>query len=173
MADLETLHRDLLSQVDRLLAVAGDPGPFPLARTPVSGWCALEHAEHMAKADDASLHQLDSALERSRSGERGPRPRLAGHAVLALGWFPRGVGKSPELSRPVQAERTEVAADLRRVRDRIEALGERLEEIAAGRGRASHSIFGGLTPGQWLRFLWIHHHHHLKIIRDVRKAYGG
>ncbi|HSL84184.1 MAG TPA: DinB family protein [Thermoanaerobaculia bacterium] len=174
MADLEALHREVLGQVDRLLAVADDPGPFPLARTPVSGWSPLQHAEHMAKADEASLHQLDLALARSEDGgpggEAGPRLRLAGRAVLALRWIPRGVGKAPELSRPVQAEREEVAAHLRRVRERIAALGDRLPEIAAGRGRASHSIFGGLTPGEWLRFLWIHHHHHLKIVRDIRKA---
>lgn len=173
MADLQILHRRILVQVNELLAVAEDPGPFPLALTPVSGWYALEHAEHMAKADDGALHQLERALERSRSGEPGPRLRLTGRGVLALGWIPRGVGRAPELSRPVRAVRERVAEDLRRVRGEIEALGERLEEIAAGRGRASHPIFGGLTPGQWLRFLWIHHHHHLKIVRDVRRAYKG
>lgn len=173
MADLELLHRRILTQVDDLLAVAEDPGPFPLALTPVSGWCALEHAEHMAKADEGSLHQLELALERSRAGESGPPIRLAGRAVLAVGWIPRGVGKAPDLSRPVRTEREQVAADLRRVRERIESLGEGLAEIAAGRGRASHSIFGGLTPAEWHRFLWIHHHHHLKIVRDVRRSYAG
>lgn len=173
MADLRTLHGEILGQVDRLLALADDPGPFPLARTPVSGWCALEHAEHMARADEGSLHQLERALERSRSGEPGPRLKLPGRAVLALRWFPRGVGESPELSRPVRAERGVVAAELRRVREGIDALAGRLPEIAAGRGRAGHPIFGGLTPAQWFRFLWIHHHHHLKIVRDIRKSYGA
>lgn len=171
MADLETLHRRILAQVDELLAVAEDPGPFPEARTRVSGWCALEHAEHMARADEASLHQLERALERGRSGDAGRGITLAGRGILALGWIPRGVGKSPEVSRPAGSERARVAADLRAVRERTAALGARLDELAAGRGRASHPFFGGLTPARWLRFLWVHHHHHLKIVRDVRAAF--
>lgn len=178
MADLAALLPKTLSQVDELLAVAEEPGPFPMARTRVSGWCALEHAEHMARADEGELYQLEQALERGRSGRvgsrSGRRPRgitLAGRGVLATGWIPRGIGKAPEISRPAGAERAQVAADLRRVREKIEALAPRLDEIAAGRGRASHPIFGGLTPPQWLRLLWVHHHHHLKIIRDLRRAF--
>lgn len=172
MGDLASLHEELLSQVDEWLVVAEDPGPFPLARTQVSGWCALEHAEHMAKADEASLRQLDQALARSRAGEPGPPMRLAGRVLLALGWIPRGLGKAPEVTSAEGADRDEVAAALRRLRDRVEALAESMDEIARSRGRASHPVFGGLTPAQWLRFLWIHHHHHLKIVRDARKAYG-
>lgn len=171
MPDLRALHGRVLAQVDELLAVAEDPGDFPGAETAVSGWTPLLHAEHMAKADAASLHQLEAALERSRDGEAGPPGRLSGRALLALGWIPRGLGKAPESARPANAERQQVAADLRAVRARIEALRDRLDEVAAGRGRATHPIFGGLAPAQWLRFLWVHHHHHLKIVHDVRKAW--
>lgn len=171
MADLAALHRRILAQVDELLAVAEDPGGFPDARTPASGWTPLLHAEHMAKADAASLHQLESALERSRNGEPGPRGRLVGRAVVALGWVPRGLGKAPVTTTPADSDRRQVAAELRAVRGRIESLRGRLDEIAAGRGRASHPVFGGLTPAQWLRFLWVHHHHHLKIVRDIRGAW--
>lgn len=168
--DLQALRRRVLDQVDELLAVAEDPGGFADARTEVSGWTPLLHAEHLAKADTASLHQLEAALERSRSGEAGPRAGFVGRILLALRWIPRGVGKAPETSRPGGAERQEIAAELRAVRARIETLEGSLGEIAEGRGRASHPIFGGLTPAQWLRFLWMHHHHHLKIVRDIRKA---
>ncbi|MFP3940431.1 MAG: DinB family protein [Thermoanaerobaculia bacterium] len=173
MGDLATLHRRTLAQLDELLAVAEDPGPFPLARTAVSGWCALEHAEHMAKADEASLRQLDHALERSRSGEPGPRIKLAGRVLLPLGWIPRGVGKAPPTARPEGIDPAEVAEALRRARERVETLRPSLDEIAAADGRASHPVFGGLTPAQWVRFLWMHHRHHLKIVRDIRKAYGA
>lgn len=164
---LGPLLDEVLHQVDTLLAVAEDEGSFPTARTPVSGWTALEHAEHMAQADEGSLHQLDAALER----DGGPRTRLAGRVILAIGWIPRGAGKAPETSRPQTRGRDEVVAALRSVRGRIAALGENLDRVAAARGRASHPIFGGLTPSQWLRFLRIHHHHHLKIIADIRQAY--
>lgn len=167
LASLASLHREILDQVDALLAVAEDPSPFPVAATPVSGWSALEHAEHMAQADAGSLHQLETALTR----DGGPRFKLSGRVVLALGWIPRGVGKAPATSRPEARDREQVAAALGEVRGRIAALGDRLEEIAAARGRASHPIFGGLTPARWLRFLQIHHHHHLKIVEDIRSAY--
>jgi len=192
VADLAALLPKALSQVDELLAVAEDPGPFPTTRTRVSGWTALEHAEHMARADEGELYQLEQALQRSGSDEprsgsdeprgrsggqgsrSGRRPRgitLAGRGVLALGWIPRGIGKAPEIARPAGVDRAQVAADLRRVREEIAALAPRLPEIAAGRGRASHPIFGGLTPAQWVRVLYVHHHHHLKIIRDIRRAF--
>lgn len=171
--DLEALRRRVLDQVDELLAVAEDPGDFPDARTEVSGWTPLLHAEHMARADAGSLHQLESALERGRNDEAGPRGRFLGRLALTTGWIPRGVGKAVESTRPAGAERREVAAELREVRARIEALRDRLDEIALGRSRASHPVFGGLTPAQWLRFLWVHHHHHLKIVRDVRAAWKG
>ncbi len=164
---LAATHREVLRQVDVLLAVAEDPGPFPQSYTPVSGWCALEHAEHMAQADSGSLHQLDLALTR----DGGPRLRLAGRVVLALGWIPRGAGKAPQPTRPLERDREQVAAALREVRGRIAALGGRLDEIAAARGRASHPIFGGLTSARWLRFLEVHHQHHLKIIDDIRVAF--
>lgn len=171
MPDLGALHGRVVAQVDRFLAIAEDSGGLPSARTAVSSWTPLLHAEHMAKADAASVHQLETALERSRDGGAGPRLRWAGRVILAVGWIPRGVGKAPESSRPAEADRQEVAAELRAVRARIEALRDRLDAIRAGRGRASHPILGGLTPAQWLRFLWIHHHHHLKIVRDIENAW--
>jgi len=164
---LAPLHREVLSQIDTLVAIAEDPGPFPVATTDVSGWSALEHAEHMAQSDTASLHQLEAALER----DGGPRFKLAGRVILAIGWIPRGAGKAPAGTRPEARDRLEVAAALRSIRERIAALDDRLDEIAAGRGRASHPIFGGLTPARWLRFLKIHHHHHLKIVADIRQAF--
>ncbi len=167
MGDLAALHAQALSQIDELLAVAEDPGPFPTARTPVSAWTALEHAEHMARADDGSLHKLEVALER----EAGPRLKLAGRLVLWLGWIPRGVGKAPATARPDGADRLRVAEALGAARRRLEDVAPILEEAGGSRGRASHPIFGGLTPSEWLRFLTIHHHHHLKIIADIRRAY--
>jgi len=165
--DLAALHARALGQIDELLAVAEDPGPFPAARTPASSWSALEHAEHMARADDGALHQLEAALER----DGGPRIKLAGRVVLRLGWIPRGVGKAPATTRPDGADRRRVADALVAARRRLGELAPRLDEIARSRGRASHPIFGGLSAAQWLRFLTVHHHHHLKIIADVRRAY--
>lgn len=164
---LAPLHREILSQIDTLLGIAEDSGEFPEARTRVSGWSALQHTDHMARADDGALHQLETALER----DGGPRFKLAGRVILGLGWIPRGAGKAPSGTQPEARSREEVAAALHSVRDRVGALGGRLEAIDAARGRASHPVFGGLRPAQWLRFLQVHHHHHLKIVADIRRAY--
>lgn len=169
---LRPLHREVLEQVDHLIALAEGPGSAlngaDRERTPVSRWSPLEHAEHLALADEASLHQLEAALDR----DDGPKGTLVGRLVLLLGWIPRGVGKAPEQTRAEGVDRYEVAERLRAVRERIEALGGRLDEVAAARGRASHPVFRGLTAAQWLKFLSVHHRHHLKIIEDIRRAAG-
>lgn len=167
MADLAATHRRVLSQIDRLLAIAEDPGDFPHARTDVSRWSPLLHAEHLAKAGQGSLGQLEKAMER----DGGPAMKPLGWMVLTLSWIPRGRGKAPANAVPEGIEKEPVAAELRAFRQRVEALGGRLDEIAAGNGRAAHPFFGGLTPARWMRFLEVHHHHHLKIVEDIRKAW--
>lgn len=167
MADLATTHARVLAQIDRLLAIAEDPGEFPHARTDVSRWSPLLHAEHLAKAGLGSVGQLDKALAR----EGGPRLSPVGWLILKLGWIPRGRGKAPATAVPEGSEREPVAAELRRLRERVAALEGRLDEVAAAKGRASHPIFGGLTPARWIRFLEVHHHHHLKIVEDIRRAW--
>lgn len=167
MADLATTHARVLAQIDRLLAIAEDPGEFPHARTDVSRWSPLLHAEHLAKAGLGSVGQLDKALAR----EGGPRLSPAGWLILKLGWIPRGRGKAPATAVPEGSEREPVAAELRRLRERVAALEGRLDEVAAAKGRASHPIFGGLTPARWIQFLEVHHHHHLKIVEDIRRAW--
>ncbi len=167
MADLATTHAAVLSQIDRLLAIAEDPGEFPDARTEVSRWSPLLHAEHLARAGQGSLGQLDKALTR----DGGPGLKPLGWLVLTLNWLPRGRGRSPEPTLPQGLEREPVAADLRVFRGRVEALGGRLDELAAAKGSAAHPLFGGLTPARWVRFLQVHHHHHLKIVEDIRRAW--
>jgi len=163
---LTNLHRQVLDEIDGLLAIARDQDPAVDTVTPVSGWSMLDHVEHLALADEASLHQLEAALER----DSGPPLRLGGRLVLLTGWIPRGVGKAPEPSRPASSGRNAVVARFEAVRQRVEELGGKLSQIGSSRGRASHPVFGGLTAAQWLRFLAIHHHHHRKIIDAIRQA---
>jgi hypothetical protein len=167
MADLAATHRSVLSQIDRLLAIAEDPGEFPHARTDVSRWSPLLHAEHLAKAGQGSLGQLEKAIDR----DGGPAMKPLGWLVLTLKWIPRGRGEAPKDAVPESAEKEPVAAELRAYRERVEALGDRLDEVAAARGSAGHPFFGGLTPARWLRFLEVHHDHHLKIVADIRTAW--
>ena len=96
---------------------------------------------------------------------------LTGHLLLALGWIPRGVGKSPK--GVVPAERN---AGRPRGARRPAAQGSTATRRSPRRVLADptpvfpHPYFGGLTALQGLRFLGIHTHHHLKIVADIRRA---
>lgn len=165
---LESTRERCLDQIDRLLAAARDESAVTETLTRVSGWTILQQAEHMALADLGSLHQLENALERSTAGEAGPQQNLVPRIFLWLGWIPRGRAKAPEAARPTKLPRAEIVARLEEVRARVEALP--LDELSEASGRASHPVFGGLTAGQWLHFMTVHHHHHLKLIDDIRSA---
>jgi hypothetical protein len=44
--------------------------------------------------------------------------------------------------------------------------------VGAQLSHMRHPYFGGLTPAEWLRFIPVHHHHHLKIVRDILAKAG-
>jgi hypothetical protein len=163
-AELAALRAKVLGQLDQWLAIARDESPWTTAPGVVSAWPPLVHAEHMALAGQGSVNQLDKALER----EGGPPIGFMGRLVLLLGWIPRGIGKAPATTAPKHVERVEVTALLEALRTRVTTLD--LERIARGGGRAHHPAFGGFTARQWLRFLDIHHRHHLRIVQDLKRA---
>lgn len=162
--ELVALRTRILDQLDQWLAICRDLRPWTTTAGAVSAWPPLVHAEHMALAGLGSVNQLEKALER----EGGPPIHFFGRLVLLLGWIPRGIGKAPPTTAPRHVLRAEVTALLESLRNRVTELD--LERIARGRGRAHHPAFGGFTARQWFRFLDIHHRHHLRIVRDQRRA---
>ena len=100
------------------------------------------------------------------------RPSLLGRLVLLTGFIPRGKGKAPDASHPVVGSADDLARGVAGLRGKVEAVGTRLGEVEACAGRTTHPL-GDFTPAQWLRFIDLHHLHHFKIIRDIRKAAGG
>lgn len=172
---LVRLHRHLLAQLSALAAEvdgtaeAGEADGEGLAlRAPaVSAWSVGEHADHVVRIGHAVLDALDKAL-RAAPGE-GPALKLPGRITLWTGWIPRGVGKAPSYTLPQLTTRAKLAEDLAGLAARLAAVAPRLAEVAAGRGRSRHPVFGGLDAGQWLRFIAIHHDHHGKIVRAIRR----
>src|SRR5262249_61199055 len=73
--------------------------------------------------------------------------------------------------RPVAGEAPEaIRGRLEETRRLLAALRERAGALDAVRARRRHPRFGGLVPSAWVRFITVHQHHHLKIVREIRKA---
>ena len=85
--------------------------------------------------------------------------------VLLLNSFPRGKAKAPSFTVP--SEELSPASILKS----IQAARTSLETLAkAGKNQYfTHPIFGDLNTGQTFKFLGVHTHHHLKIIKDILK----
>ncbi|MEO8196397.1 MAG: DinB family protein [Thermoanaerobaculia bacterium] len=166
---LETSVARLAGQFDEITRlVRFEPALLALRVERVSKWSIGLQVDHILKVLEVGQKVLDGAGD--------PLPRgmnLTGRIVLALGWFPRGVAKSPQRVLPAEqtpAELAERAAHLRRA-----YCDSRLPEtvFADPKPVFPHPVFGGLSALQGLHFLGIHTHHHLKIVAEIRRANPG
>lgn len=151
-----------LDEITRL--VRFQPDLLALRADSVSQWSVGLQLDHILRVLEFGQQLL--------GGVETPLPRgmnLTGRIVLALGWFPRGVAKSPKRVLPVEqspADLAERAAHLRRVYCETPLSAA---VFADKRPVFPHPVFGGLTAEQGLHFLGIHTHHHLKIVADIRR----
>ncbi|MDH3403645.1 MAG: DinB family protein [Acidobacteriota bacterium] len=159
---LERSLRRIERQFDELAAWAprGD-----VRADRVSGWSIGQHLDHLCKADRSIVARFAEPAT-----EPLPPLTLAGRLVLATGWIPRGRGKAPAAVAPELASPAELAAQVLAVRALVTAALGSPERLADPRPVSRHHIFGGLSAARWVRFLAVHHHHHLKIIRDIERA---
>ena len=95
------------------------------------------------------------------------RLSLVGHWVLWTGRIPRGRGQAPERTRPAAGSLQQVRSLLAGASEAFERLAAKRSELEAVRARIDHPYFGRLLPKHWLRFVELHHDHHLAIIRDI------
>lgn len=152
-----------LDEIARL--VRFEPALLDRQSARVSRWTIGLQLDHILKVLEVGQKAL--------AGARAPLPRgvnLTGRIVLALGWFPRGVAKSPERVLPEEQSPAVLAArtsELRRVFCET-PLDEAI--YADPRPVFPHPVFGGLTALQSLRFLALHTHHHLRIVADIRRS---
>ncbi len=163
------------SVVAKLLGEGG--GRLDTHAEAVSAWSVAQQLEHLLLVERSVLAQIHRLLD-ARQLPPLAGINLLGRTVLATGFMPRGVAKAPGGSLPAAAAARAAAAATEQqgeVERRIAALAPRLDELQrTGRAglRLAHPRFGGLDGPQWLRFLGIHTHHHLKIVRDIRRARG-
>ena len=165
MKDLERIDRQFAQLAD--LIAQGD-GALAARAQRVSAWSVAQQLDHMLKVAHAVFARL--------TGEEAELARginATGRLLLTLGWLPRGVGKSPRGALPAEAPAAaELGERLRQLRGDFQALGYRGALLSSRQRRFKHPYFGGLDCGQTLRFLGVHTHHHLKIVRDIQRAAG-
>lgn len=121
-----------------------------------AGW----HIEHLLLVFTSILE----GLKKSDSGQYAPRFNIFKLLIMATGHISRNRGKAPKFTLPQQL-------DAQGVEDKIERVRQQLSELQHLHPRAHihHPYFGHLNVSESLRFLYIHTHHHLKIIRDILK----
>ncbi len=89
--------------------------------------------------------------------------KLSRILLFALGFIPRGQGKSPKYVLPPEVIlKDDLLHQITTAKANIEAL-----KLLPARAYFEHFIFGVLSKKQTLRFLEIHTRHHLKIVRDI------
>ena len=162
-------HALVGEQIQQLIELAGRPDLLDLSAPRVSHWTVGKQVEHLLLSDGTILDSLD----RLTDGRDGPAPggrTLIGRVILATGFIPRGAGKAPGATTPAGRDAADLEAGLRRLAERFGELAEQLPLLEEAGWRCRHPYFGALDIGQWMRFMDVHHRHHLKIVRDIRKA---
>lgn len=165
----ERLYDRAVLRIRALEPIAsGDDAELQYRAPSISGWSVAEQLDHLAIANRLSVGRIRQALKEGPNTV--PGPTLAGRLVLLIGYIPRGIGEAPEATRPGGGPVAEVRARVAEAVDALLGLRAELPTIRTARGRAGHPVLGGFTAAQWLRFIDVHTHHHLKIIRDIRNA---
>ena len=180
-AGLRRVHAQILRQLALMAELARGPEAELAARAPaVSGWSVAEQLEHLVLVDRAVLKSVRRMLDdphRQPAQQAQPAPpapgiNLLGRIVLGTGFMPRGRARTMAPYQPGAAPAAAAGAGIPEIEREMRELAPRLGELEASSGRSRHLVFGGLGGRQWLRFVAVHHHHHLKIVRDIRRARG-
>ncbi len=171
-AGLEARYRTVGEQIAGLVELAGDHSLHTLEAPRVSQWTVGKQLEHLLLSDRTILDRFDRLID-GREGPAPGGPTMMARVLLKLGYIPRGVGKAPSAVVPAGRDAADIEAGLQRLRQRFAELSEHLPLLEEAGWRCRHPDFGALDIGEWMRFMDTHHRHHLKIVRDIRRAAGG
>lgn len=129
--------------------------------TNVSQVAVSWHLDHILKTINRITENLETSDPNAYESSFSV-PRLMSNT---FGFIPRGRAESPQSVRPPEVVKTEdIYNQLEEVRQNLQKI-ESLDENAF----FEHPVFGNLNRDQTRRFLKVHTHHHLKIIRDILK----
>lgn len=128
----------------------------------VSAWSVGQQIEHCGKA----MVGICDAVIDSTPPMPQPAFSLQRFILLTTGWIPRGRAKAPDSVLPSENSTLEHLEAL------LDRSVQRIEQVEALTDSAwfDHPILGPMSRKTTLKFLRIHNHHHLKLIRDILKA---
>ena len=155
------------AQIADLAEIAGKSQLLELRAPSVSDWSIGEQVEHLRRSDITILRAVATL---DTDGPCEGSPTLAGRLVLASGFLPRGRGRAPGATLPLEVDPTSLPEQLDGVRDGFTALQDDLESLCSSNATIKHPALGCFTALQMLTFAAIHHHHHLKIIWEIHRT---
>jgi len=157
----------LLEEIAWCLEVGGDTTRSGASDLAVSKWNVCEHLEHLMLADQTIVKWIEDVALPSDCEHRAEKPKEIGTLILASGQIPRGRGRAPEGTIPKEESLSMVIAGLEDVQSLVGGLAGQLDTVDTCLNTLPHHALGHFTPSEWLRFLYVHHIHHAKIINDI------
>lgn len=162
------IHQRLLGQLDDMVDLARRDGILHTVAPSTSAWNVGQHLEHLLLAD-RKIFEIWKKIERGAMPSAEGNISFVGRIALFVGRIPRGRGRAPEALCPETVDGAGLVTGLEDMREEISELEKDLPIHETSSWRAPHPVFGPLSPTQWLRFIDIHHQHHLKIVQDIRR----
>lgn len=120
------------------------------------------HLDHSLKVFIGSF----GLLIKSNPTEYKPKFKLSKFIIMNSGIIPRGKARAP---KPTNNKEKIDETDLQKQFELVKKLLEEVKQLPKD-SFFKHPYFGDLNRDTSLKFLGIHTHHHLKIIRDIKKA---
>lgn len=160
----------VITQIAEFEALARDDAVLTTSAPGVSGWSIAQHIEHTIKSTSGMLMLIMGSVSGTANAEL--HPSLSARFTLLTGFIPRGKIKAQGPAVPTGQTNDELRAAVAQAGAFVKNLEARLGEIEAATGRTPHPALGALRPIDWLRFIGIHQHHHMKIIRDIQSKSG-
>lgn len=119
------------------------------------GW----HLEHSLLV----ISKIIEGLKKSKPENYQPKNNFAKLFVMTTGYIPRKKAKAPKFTIPSSVDTIQNIENLI-----INIRGEisKIQNLNAN-SFVEHPLFGHLNLKQTIKFLCIHTHHHLKIVRDI------
>ena len=117
---------------------------------------------------DHSLQILNSiceVLEHSNPGDYQPKFSFTKFVIMKTGYIPRGKGRAPKQTLPQNIKTKEEL--FTEVDNAVNAI-KKLDALPSNK-TFRHPLFGWLNLEDTIKFMGIHTHHHMKILRDIVK----